>query len=272
MTTFLFWNLNRKPLEAVVSRLARRHEVDVVMLVESVTSPAVLLTSLNPPATGDYHYVPQLGCSKVELLTRFPASFIPPVFETDRLTIRHLQLPGQVDILLAINHFPSKLHWDDASQAAESSQLAFDIRATEHRVGLTRTVVVGDLNMNPFEDGVVQANGLHAVMSRQVAALGSRTVQEREYPFFYNPMWSLFGDATAGPPGTYFYRGGAQHRVFFWNMFDQVLVRPSLLDRFQTQDVQILDTDGEILFLSQQGVPNRNIVSDHLPILFKLSL
>jgi len=271
MTTFLFWNLNRKPLEAVVSRLAQRHEVDVVMLVECVTSPAELLTSINPPATGDYHYVPQIACTKVELLTKFPVSFIPPVFETDRLTIRHLQLPGQVDILLAVNHFPSKLHWDDASQAAESALLASDIRTIEQRVGNTRTVVVGDLNMNPFDNGMVQANGLHAVMSRQVAASGSRIVQEREYPFFFNPMWSLFGDATVGPPGTYFYRD-AQHRVFFWNMFDQVLIRPSLLNHFRAQDVQILDTDGEILFLSPQGVPDKRVVSDHLPILFTLAL
>lgn len=182
MTTFLFWNLNGKPLQELVARLSKRHEVDVIMLVECTISPTVLLTTLNPADDVSYHYVPQIGCRKVELFTRFPADFIPPVVETDRLTTRHLQLPGQTDILLAVNHFPSKLRMDDPSQTAESVQLAFDIRDAEDRVGHTRTVVVGDLNMNPFDDGLVQANGLHAIMSRQIATSGSRVVQGRDYP------------------------------------------------------------------------------------------
>jgi hypothetical protein len=35
-------------------------------------------------------------------------------------------------------------------------------------------VVIGDFNMNPFDRGMVNANGFHAVMSRQIAALRSR--------------------------------------------------------------------------------------------------
>ena len=49
--------------------------------------------------------------------------------------------------------------------------------------------------MNPFEHGVVAANGLNAVMARKVAARDTRTVLAHEYPFFYNPMWGHFGDA-----------------------------------------------------------------------------
>lgn len=55
-------------------------------------------------------------------------------------------------------------------------------------------------------------------------------------------------------------------------MFDQVLIRPALLDRFATQDVQILHTDGERSLLSSRGIPDTSIASDHLPILFKLAL
>jgi hypothetical protein len=58
-------------------------------------------------------------------------------------------------------------------------------------------VLVGDFNMNPFQEGVVAANGLNAVMARRVAARRrTRVVQEREYPFFYNPMWGHFGDVV----------------------------------------------------------------------------
>jgi len=122
--------------------------------------------------------------------------------------------------------------------------------------------------MNPFEDGVVSTNGFHGVASRRIAEKRKRTVQKREYPFFYNPMWNFFGDATPGPPGTYYYK----ESDFFWNMFDQVLVRPDLLPFFSNEDLKILTSDGNTSFLSSQGVPDVNVVSDHLPIFFKLEL
>ncbi len=71
-------------------------------------------------------------------------------------------------------------------------------------------------------------------MDRKVARDVVRTVQEQGYGFFYNPMWGLFGDGTRGPSGTFYHRR-AEHKVYFWNMFDQVLVRPQLLDRFRME-------------------------------------
>ena len=271
MTSFLFWNLNGKPLESLVANLARRHEVDVIMLAECETAPARLLRELNRLRT-EYHYVPQIGCSRIQLFTRFPGESVPPVWEEDRLSLRHLKLPGLTDILLAVVHFPGKLHFKTESQAFECAELARVIRDQETRLGHSRTVLVGDLNMNPFESGMVSANGLHAVMTREIARGGSRMVQGREYPFFYNPMWSFFGDNCPGPPGTYYYHG-SEHVVFFWHMFDQVMVRPDLLDRFDSTSLEILATDGQVQFLSEGNRrPNTHVASDHLPITFCLDL
>ena len=125
--------------------------------------------------------------------------------------------------------------------------------------------------MNPFEKGMVGALGLHGMMSRKIAERESRTVAKRRCKFFYNPMWSLYGDATRGPPGTYYYHR-SKPIEYFWNIFDQVLLRPELLDRMDDSDIIIIDSDGENSFLTKNGIPNRNTVSDHLPILFKLNL
>jgi len=238
------------------------------MFVECSIAPDVLLQTLNQSNRFDYHYAPGIGCRRVHVFTRFSREFVPPVFETDRLTIRHLRLPARTDILLAVVHFPSKLHWDEQSQALECTQLADLIRREEENIGHSRTVLVGDLNMNPFEAGVVGARGLHGVMCRRIAERRARVVQGTLYPFFYNPMWSLLGDASPGPPGTY-YRGGSEHVVFFWNMFDQVLIRPELLQLFSGQDLEILQSDGATSLVSASGLPD---CSDHLPILFSLRL
>lgn len=106
MTTFLFWNLGGKPLETQVARLAVRHQVDVVMLAECVKSNRILLELRK--GSRAYRYVKQIGCSKITMFTRFPTSFIPPLAEEDRVTIRNLKLPGLTDILLGVVHLQAK--------------------------------------------------------------------------------------------------------------------------------------------------------------------
>lgn len=271
MTSFLYWNINSKPLESLISNIAENRQVDVIMLAECSIATDVLLNALNSSKHASYHYAPNRACEKIEVFCRFPSDFIQPIFETDRLTVRQLTLPGLTDILIAITHFPSKLHWSDASQAMESVELADAISAAEKLAGHSRTVLVGDLNMNPFEDGVVSARGLHSVMSRDVAMKRVRVIQSREYPLFYNPMWSLLGDMSPGPPGTYYY-SNSEHKVFFWNMFDQVLIRPDLLPQFNDRALEIVLSDGNSSLLAPTGVPNSKIASDHLPVFFEINV
>lgn len=163
------------------------------------------------------------------------------------------------------------MNWEEQDHMVECTQLAQLIARAEEQIGHSRTVLVGDFNMNPFEAGIVSAGALHGVMCRKIAQQGSRTVQRRRYLFFYNPMWGLLGDTTPGPPGTYYYRTG-KYKMFFWNMFDQVLIRPDLLDRFSNADLEILTSDGHYSFLAKTGLPDSKEASDHLPLLFRLAL
>jgi hypothetical protein len=271
VTSFLFWNLKNNPLENVIGNLALKYKIDVLMFVECSIPSAVLLKSLNRAVT-EYFYAPSIGCEKVEIYTRFPYRFALPLWEDARLTIRNLKLPNKTNILLAVTHFPSKNNQRDASQAMASVELVNAIKMAEKEVGHSKTVLVGDLNMNPFEDGVISANGLHGTMSRSIALKKNRTIGGREYLYFYNPMWSLFGDADSGtPPGTYYYNN-SEYINFFWNMFDQVLIRPDLLNSFENERLKILTSDGDNSFLTPNGLPNAKQVSDHLPILFHLDL
>lgn len=129
--------------------------------------------------------------------------------------------------------------------------------------------------MSPFELGMVQAYGFHAVMSRKVAQTQTRQVQGRSYPFFYNPMWGLQGDSTQGPPASFYYSASGKPTAYFWHMFDQVLIRPSLLTYFDdcgNTNPQILVSDGVNSLLTEKGYPNKEQISDHLPLLFRLNL
>lgn len=152
MINFLFWNINRKPLEKIISNLTLKHQVDVLVLAECQIPVEIMLSALNQGSA--QYYFPYTQCEKITIFTRFSRRFLTPIFETGRWTIRRLKLPERTDILLAAVHLPSKLHWSKESQMFECAQLAGDIIKVEKRVGHARTVLVGDLNINPFEEGV----------------------------------------------------------------------------------------------------------------------
>jgi len=274
MITFLFWNIKKQPLENVVANLAWQHQVDVLLLAECKISSSEMLQTLNQHESL-YHYAPDNQvASKIKVFTRFPAQlieYVPPNV-SERWTIRQLQLSAKDNILLAVTHLPDGRNSTKESRNWECSRLAEAITAAENWVGHARTLLMGDFNLNPFDGGIISARGLHAVMSHHIAAKESRIVSGERYPFFYNPMWGRLGDTSPGPPGTYYY-SNAQHEVYFWNTFDQVMLRPALLPAFQPENLQVLQTDGQQSFLkSTQPIPDEERLSDHLPILCKLTL
>lgn len=267
--TFLFWNLYKKPLQDIIALLVDEHQVDVLILAECEIPTATMLQTLNPKGDADFDFVGGI-CRRMDIYTRFSAHFLQAQHEADHFSIRELGLPVQTEILLVAAHLPSKLHQSHHGPPAECVRFVQTIQKVEEKVGHTRTVVVGDLNMNPFDLGLVVPYGFNAVMTQQKARTEQRTVGHESCPFFYNPMWSRFGDGNPGPPGTYYY--GSDDTSIYWHMLDQVLLRPALLDRFRNQDLTIIEKAGTMSLVSEQGLPNRTIASDHLPIMFKLDL
>lgn len=268
-TRFLFWNINRKPLAPVIAELAASNRTDVIVLAESRLDQRTMLKALNSTHGLGFHF-PTSKSKGLSIYTRFSRKFLTPTYESDRLSIMRLALPGRLEIILATVHMPSKLHWSDESQALECAELARNIATVEDKVGHRRTVLVGDFNMNPFEVGLVGAAGLHAVMSRRVASRAVRTVQGREYRFFYNPMWAHLSDVNSDTAGSYYY-DRAEHVNYFWNTFDQVLLRPELAAHFDRRELKILTIAGERSLVGPDGRPDAVEWSDHLPVIFELT-
>jgi len=273
MVNFLFWNLKGKDLHKQVAYFARKYDVDVLILAECNVPEADMLRGLNGGVGNRFHgpHEQHSECKRIVIYPRFLPRFLKTEMESNHWTMRRLSLPARTDILLVAAHLSSKREKSEASQNLALPFFGYPIREQEKKAGNRRTIVVGDLNMNPFEHAVVGATGLHAVMTREVALRGSRTVNAIDHPFFYNPMWGHFGDRNDGPPGTCFY-WRSEEVAYFWNAYDQVLIRPELLERFPTDSLQILEGDKRFPLLDERGRPDRNAGSDHLPIFFRLNL
>lgn len=267
--SFLFWNLNKKPLWDRLVSIIQRHDIDIVILAECPEVTTAFCKQLSECTQKRFHFVPGQS-PRLQLVTCLREEALTPVFDdpSGRLTIRRLRIHDRrIDILLAAVHLPSKLYYPDQDQQFIATEIARDIDHHESRLANTRTVLVGDFNMNPFDNGIVGAGGLHAVMTRNVANGNTRRVEGREYRYFYNPMWSCFGDRSEGPAGTYYYRK-TTHISYFWNIFDQVLLRPELMHWLR--ELKILDSDGSASLVDEQGRPDPEAGSDHLPLYFCL--
>jgi endonuclease/exonuclease/phosphatase family metal-dependent hydrolase len=279
MTTFLFWNLmgnqeanwpaRMAALRTHIVQMALSFGVDVFMFAESSFDPSELVAALNHAKVGRYCYPPSRN-ERLQIITRFKRSALVNQYDSEdgRLTIRRLTTMT-TKILLAVIHFQSQMNWTPTDQAFQATVVRENILQTEETVGHQRTILAGDLNMNPFDPGLVGAQALNAVMTRDLARAEERTVAKQNYRLFYNPMWGHFGDRTSGPPGTYYYSASAPVN-YFWNVFDQVLLRPDLMDALD--EVRILDTDGQVSLLTTNGRPRSSEASDHLPILFRLNI
>lgn len=270
-TRFLFWNLNRRPIAHLVRALLLDHEIDIVALAECNISPYDLLSIINGGVTERQFAITDTLSNHFVFLSALPTGSVTPKRDDRGISVRRIAPPLSDDILLVVLHLPSKLHLDRDEQLLLCTRIRQQIDDVEAEVGHRRTLVIGDLNMNPFETGMVAADGLHALADRRTVARASRVVNGQRRFFFYNPMWSLMGDASAGPPGTYYYNSGTQLN-YYWNAFDQVLLRAELLDRYADGDVQVHVAAGATPLMHATGRPDSVTASDHLPLSIALSL
>jgi hypothetical protein len=282
--SFLFWNVRRatgSALLASVFRLAAKG-IQVFLFAEGPSDPANLLAALNRSNAGLYNPVASKS-RRVLFFSCLPnAQWTDRFYDeiSDRLSVQELQAGSSPGILIVGAHLDSPNNLSLEGRAEWARDVAADIRKLEGDVGHNRTLLVGDLNMEPFDGGLVETSALHAMMTWELTHSVQQLKARREFLPFYNPMWSCFGDrphrvsnpgtAARRPPGTYFWNQTNDRANRFWSMYDQVLLRPNLMDRLV--HLEILDTDGEQSLVTDEGRPRSDALTDHLPILFELDL
>jgi hypothetical protein len=108
--------------------------------------------------------------------------------------LRRLKVPGRLDILLGAVHLVSGLHRERSERKAEADPLARAVREAQREpaVGHERTILVGDFNLNPFDDGMIFPSGFGAMMTKGLVRK-SRGTSDRYGGRLYNPIWSKLG-------------------------------------------------------------------------------
>lgn len=261
----VFWNINKEDLKSELELLSNEINPDILFLAESDMSINDILISLNKLEV-KYFYNLDPVCMKIKMFSKFRDKFVKPLKSSLRYTIRQIEIPTYPIFNLMSLHYQSKVNWDFADQAAHSMELNTVIKDVENKTKSTNTILIGDFNMNPFDFGMVQTTGLHSVMSKDIALKKSRIVDGKEYLFFYNPMWSFYGDNGKGKVNGTIYNTLSKPINYFWNIFDQILIRPDLIKYIDENEIQIISQfNSEHSLLKKSNIIDDSI-SDHLPI------
>lgn len=258
-----FWNVHNNTNSQLIAEFCVENKLDLLVLAEmGDISPFEVAREIGLFGGRVFSFV-NPNSLRIKVFSAFGIAGITPLLDHQYFSAVRVHPPLGPDYILVGVHLPSKLNQEGHDQAIVAQRISSQIREVERINGNDKTVVLGDFNMNPFEHGLVNSDGFHAVMDRQIAIRGSRRVLFEQHPFFYNPMWGMHGDESRGPSGTYFCQTSSPI-CYFWNLFDQAIVRPSLLPYLAKAPVAVVEKIGNVELLTD-GLPNREI-SDHLPI------
>lgn len=269
MVAFMFWNVNGRAQPDLIAAACRAERVDVLILAEAGTAGRALHRALNCERQTAWFSEVLPAAPRLRLFSRLPEGTIRPVHDGRHHAIRRMTATGGIEILLVAAHLPSRLHCSSEEQYFYARKLRGHIVRAEQQAGHANTVVIGDLNMNPFDQGMVAADAIHGMVSKRIAEGISRRYAGSEHEFFYNPMWSRLGDESTGPPGTYFRRDSGLESLF-WHTFDQVLLRPGLLPYYGSDSVRVITRVGDHPLADEHRIDRS--IGDHLPIVLELTV
>lgn len=271
--SFIIWNTKRKALYDEVSDLAFEQNADFIILIESTAVPSQMIDYLEIKTNQKFYYHKNtLQFENGHLYSKFKTNDVRTLTEHKRYSIKEIKTENEI-FNLGIVHLPSKNNWgNSADHDAMCTVLKRDIDYFENDNGHKKSIIVGDFNMNPFENGLINATGLHSVMDREIAETKSRNIYDDEYEFLYNPMWSYLGTKGKGTVNGTNYHNTSKFMNYYWNLYDQVLIRPDLLKYFNEDQLEII-TEINGTSLTKRVKETTRIddsISDHLPVRFKL--
>lgn len=198
--------------------------------------------------------------------------------------------------VLSVVHFYSKLEGGYAQKVNQVFTYTIRSILKEYKslnIDRGKVMIMGDFNLNPYEElmyhnGKIEGDHLLTFPSRK----SFYHLSNRHDHFFYNPMWLVMGDQRVVSVPDYHpsrFRSNYTYLVVEkskfellkvinyeknYNVLDGVLLAKDLTPYFEDKiwiKDSFLEHSGSISLLNNDGLTlNKDLYSDHLPIIFEL--
>ncbi len=274
----MFWNVNGRGNEFCSTLYSLAQNVDILLLTESKIEDSEIKKNIGlekvPYKSGFYEteLTPRLytkiPLTKIEHYSSAPSK---------RMVFYNLQTVEYGEIIIAGIHFPSKATYHGQTQLSLATTYSNWLYEIENQRKHTQTVLFGDFNMNPFEAGMIEPQAFNATLLYDVAKQGQRTFHFQKFYYFYNPMWNWLGDreyksGTPKLPGSFYYKTTDDVTQIYWNVFDKVIIRPSIIDAIDYATIKIHEVIPVSTLIRQDFNKRPDNFTDHLPLTFNLKI
>lgn len=257
----LFWNTHNNPnINQAICDIVLEKGIDFIALAEYAGESKNLINTLATYGISMLQY-DTIGCKSIVFFGTIKN--VQQGMQDSRYSVHIIN----DEYILCCIHLPSKLYAKSEDRAIIIRRIIHDVVQHEESLHTKKSILMGDLNEDPYDIGCLAASNFHGLPSASDASREQREVQGECFSMFYNPMWNFFGDFNS-PPGT-FYHTNSNAITPFWHMFDQVLIRPCLISCFVTRSLEIVTRAGTVPLLDRNSRPDKSL-SDHLPICFEI--
>lgn len=262
----LFWNLKRNSnIEEIISNLIVDNDVDIFLCSEF---HSVDFDNLITMLKNEYVVLADTDtCEKIKVIFK-KGTLISMLRAQHRSLTMKLTVHEQDILLVGVHLSPNPTSTSDVRKY-EIRDIMTDIDSDEQFVfgeNKHRSMVIGDMNANPFDSEMVNKDSFNAVLFKDIIEQSDTVVFEKEeFERFYNPALDYINENNKNY-GSFYYSSGIG--CLYWYCYDQVLLRKDLINHFVSMDY--IKEIGEAKLINRIA-PNKSI-SDHLPLLVKMDI
>jgi hypothetical protein len=175
---FLFWNTNKNgDINDILCKIVIEQKINIVILAEYADVVEDLILNLDLHGVRMKVY-PTVGCDRITMLGTEIS-----IRQSRQDTYYSMQIINEQYLLCGL-HLPSSLWADKETQSLVFESIVHDVELAEEENGLGKSIVVGDFNQNPYENGCLSAKGFHGVPVADEALRLARTIYGKSYKMY----------------------------------------------------------------------------------------
>lgn len=257
---FIYWNTkNFREIRAIIE-ICKEYSPDIIFLSE--TSSIFIDENTDQLAEIGYQNFKNPGCDRIVILSKVSINIDLGIQSHYYTNVKVLG----IDVIAV--HFPATMHHHMSALRNHLLNFRNLINVEIGKSSETAILIIGDLNVNPFEAPMINFDGFMATNSPNARESVTNLGDCRET--YYNPTWMLFADNRF--PGTMkFPRPSAvSFDILEFHFLDQVLLSQNLKNMLDGEIIETIKETSSFAFYNSRN--NRVDYSDHLPIVYEFKI